>query len=175
MHAFLSPSKYHWINYDEDKLDLTFIKTMTAAHGSRLHEFAAEAIRLKIKLLAETTTIGMYVNDAIGLKMNPEQMLFFSENCFGTADAIGFRRNKLRVHDLKNGVSPTSEKQLEVYCALFCLEYRFRPFEIEMETRIYQSDESRVYFPDPVDISMIMDKIKSFDKRIKELRKEAMM
>lgn len=116
----------------------------------------------------------MYVNDAIGYRMNAEQPLYYSDNCFGTADAVSFRRNKLRVHDLKTGVTPTSEHQLEVYASLFCLEYRFKPMDIEIEMRIYQNDEARIYLADPNDITHIMDKIVMFDKRINEMRLEAL-
>ena len=173
-HAFLSPSTYHWINYDDQKLDARFIAAMAAQRGTELHAFAHEAIRLGIKLPKTSKTLHLYVNDAIGYRMSPEQPLYYSDNCFGTADTISFRRNKLRIHDLKTGVSPTSEHQLEVYAALFCLEYRFKPFEIETELRIYQNDEVRIYDADPDSISHVMDKIITFDKRINELRLEAL-
>jgi hypothetical protein len=114
----------------------------------------------------------LYVNDAIKFRMTPEQPLRYSDNFFGTADAISFRNNRLRIHDLKTGENETSEVQLEVYEALFCLEYKFKPHEIEAELRIYQSDEVRIYDPDPGDIVHIMDKITSFDKRINEMRME---
>lgn len=173
-HAFLSPSKYHWINYSEDKLDRMYIASMAARRGSELHDFAAEAIRLGIKLPSSRKTLNMYVNDALGYRMHPEQVLYYSDNAFGTADAIGFRRNKLRIHDLKTGIVATSEHQLEVYAALFCLEYRFKPVDIEIELRIYQNDEVRIYEGDPLVITYIMDKIVSFDKRINEIRTEAL-
>lgn len=172
-HAFLSPSKYHWINYDEDKMDRVFFAAMAAQRGVELHTFAHEAIRLGIKLPANRKTLSMYVNDAIGYRMSPEQILYYSDNCYGTADAISFRSNKLRIHDLKNGVTEASPQQLYVYVALFCMEYRFKPFEIEIELRIYQNDEVRVYVPDPDDIVHIMDKIITFDKRITAHRLEA--
>jgi uncharacterized protein DUF2800 len=114
----------------------------------------------------------MYVNDALGFRMEPEQTLFYSNNCFGTADAISFRRNKLRVHDLKTGITQTSEHQLEVYVALFCLEYGFKPVDIEVEMRIYQNDEIRVYIGDPDVITHIMDRIVTFDRRIQEMKGE---
>ena len=119
--------------------------------------------------------MALYVNDAIGYRMSPEQILYYSDNCFGTADAISFKRNKLRVHDLKTGVTPTSEHQLEVYAALFCLEYRFKPFDISIELRIYQNDEVRVYEGDPDQVTHIMDKIVTLDKRLTVLRAEALL
>ncbi len=140
-HAFLSPSNYSWLNYDDQKLEARFYTVMAARRGTDIHALAHEAIRLGIKLSRSNQALSTYVNDAIGYKMVCEQMLFYSENCFGTADTISFRRNKLRIHDLKTGITATSEKQLEIYAALFCLEYNASPFEIEIELRIYQRDE----------------------------------
>jgi hypothetical protein len=176
-HAFLSPSKYHWINYTDDKLERVFAASMMAARGTQLHDLAADLIRLGVPLRSTKATLNMYVNDALGFKMHPEQTLFYSENCFGHADAIGFRRNKLRIHDLKTGASPTSEHQLEVYAAIFCLEYDFRPAEIDMDLRIYQNNDIQIWTPDNSDlvdsVTHIMDRIVSFDKRLKALRMEA--
>lgn len=173
-HAFLSASKYHWINYDEDKLERVFTARMAAQRGTDLHNFALDAIRLGVKLPKSAKTLHLYVNDAIGYRMTPEQILYYSPNAFGTADTISFRRNKLRIHDLKTGRIESSPHQLEVYAALFCLEYRFKPFEIETELRIYQNDEVRIFEGEPDVIAHIMDKIITFDKRINELRMEAM-
>jgi hypothetical protein len=75
---------------------------------------------------------------------------------------------------LRLGHFAASVHQLEVYAALFCLEYRFKPFEIEIELRIYQNDEVQIYEADPDVITHIMDKIVVFDKRINALRLEAM-
>ena len=172
-HAFLSPSKYHWVNYDDEKFDQVFLTSMTAQKGVELHAFAAEAIRLGIKLPRNNKTLNMYVNDAIGYRMSPEQILYYSENCYGTCDALSFRKGYLRVHDLKNGVTVASVTQLEIYGALFCLEYDVKPAEIEIEMRIYQNDEIRAYMADPNDITHVMDKIITFDKRIKFLKLEA--
>lgn len=173
-HAFLSASKYHWINYDEEKLDRVFTARMAAQKGTDLHNFALEAIRLGVKLPKSAKTLHLYVNDAIGYRMTPEQILFYSINAFGTADTIAFRRNKLRIHDLKTGKLQASVHQLEVYAALFCLEYRYKPAEIEIELRIYQNDEVQVFEADPDVITHIMDKIVTFDKRLNALRLEAM-
>lgn len=169
-HAFLSASKYHWVNYDEEKLISTFTKWMAAQRGTELHEFACSAIKLGIKLPKTNKSLNLYINDAIGFKMQTEQMLYYSDNCFGTADTISFRKNFLRIHDLKTGVTPASVKQLEVYTALFCLEYNTKPSEIDIELRLYQSDEVLVHHPDPADIFGIMDKIISFDKLIEKIK-----
>jgi len=112
----------------------------------------------------------MYVNDAIGFKMTPEQPLYYSENCFGTADAICFKNNILRIHDLKTGETLASPRQLEVYTSLFCLEYNIKPLSIDIELRIYQSDEVIVHIPSKEDICYIMDRIITFDKRIDKIK-----
>lgn len=174
-HAFLSASQYHWINYPDDKLDYAFLTAQAARRGTELHEFARQAIYLRQRLPDTPTTMNMYVNDAIGFRMTPEQILFYSPNCYGTVDTIAFRGNKLRIHDLKNGVTKTSEKQLYVYAALFCLEYDIDPRQIETELRIYQNDEARIYEGDPEIINFIMEKIVYFDKRIEVLKEESLM
>jgi hypothetical protein len=172
MHAFLSPSKYSWVNYNDDKLDQAYYAALAAQRGSEMHALAHDLIRLGVKLPDIPKTLNMYVNDAIGYRMKTEQTLFYSINCFGQADAIGFRNNRLRIHDLKTGINPSSEKQLEIYAALFCLEYRIKPFEIETELRLYQNDDIRVFPTDPDVIMHIMDKITTFDKRIRAIREE---
>lgn len=173
-HAFLSPSSYHWINYDDQKLEARFFSYRSAARGTALHELAKNAILLGVKISKSNPTISMYVNDAIGYKMNVEQPLYYSENCFGTADAISFRRGKLRIHDLKNGITPASMKQLEVYAALFCLEYGHSPYDIQVELRIYQNKNVTVHDPHPDEISFIMDKIIEFDQKIEMLKQEGL-
>ncbi len=172
-HAFLSASKYHWINYDEDKLDRVYVAALAAQRGTELHTLAHELIRLGVKLPKSPKTLNLYVNDALGYRMTSEQILYYSDNAFGTADAVSFRRGMLRIHDLKTGLTVGSEHQLEVYAALFCLEYRVKPFEIEIELRVYQNDEVRIYEADPDVIFHIMDKITTFDKRINAIRMEA--
>lgn len=171
-HAFLSPSQYHWLNYNDQKLEARFNTVLAARRGSDLHAFAHEAIRLGIKLSKANQALSTYVNDAIGYKMTCEQILYFSDNCFGTSDTISFRRNKLRIHDLKTGITATSEKQLEVYAAIFCLEYGISPFDIEIELRIYQRDEIRVFEPTPELILDIMEKIVYFDQRLEFIKVE---
>lgn len=171
-HAFLGASKYHWINYDENKVADSYAKFMATQRGTELHDFAARCIKLGQRLPKSDKTLNLYVNDAITYKMTPEQVLYFSENCFGTADAIGFRNNLLRIHDLKTGVTPAHMEQLEIYAALFCLEYGKRPSDIQMELRLYQSNEVLVHNPTAEDILPIMDKIITFDKIIAELKAE---
>ena len=169
-HAFLGASKYHWINYSENKLAESYAKHLATLKGTVLHNFAAQCIKLGQKLPKSNKTLNMYVNDAIGFKMTPEQILYFSENCFGTADAIAFRNDTLRIHDLKTGVTPAHMEQLEIYTALFCLEYKCKPMDIQIELRLYQNNEIQIYNPTPEDILSIMDKIITFDKIIDKMQ-----
>lgn len=171
-HAFLSPSQYHWINYDEDRLVRAYDNFFNREMGTRLHAFARECIELGQKLPASKKTLNSFVNDAIKYRMTPEQVLFYSYNCFGTADAISFRRNLLRIHDLKTGVVPAHMEQLMVYAALFCLEYSVKPIDISIELRIYQNDDILVHEPSSDEIDGIMSKIISFDKILKHIRLE---
>jgi hypothetical protein len=173
-HAFLSGSKYHWINYDKEKIADAYRNYLKVKKGTDIHALASEAIRLGIRLPTSRKSLDQYVNDAIGYRMTPEQPLFYSNNAFGTADCITFREvdNTLRIHDLKTGVSPTSIHQLEVYAALFCLEYQFNPCDIYIELRIYQKDTILVETPSGDVIQKIMDKIIRFDKQIDEIRME---
>lgn len=167
-HAFLSASKCSWLNYDEEKLITVYRNMMAKERGTRLHALAAECISLNQKLPRSNKTLNLYVNDAIGYRMTPEQILYYSDNCFGTADAIAFKNNFLRIHDLKTGVSKTHIEQLEVYAALFCLEYRFDPEKIDIELRIYQNDEVRVYQPAPEEIRSFMNQIMMCDKALEK-------
>ena len=171
-HAFLGPSSYHWLNYDDEKLCQVYKTRMATLRGTELHDFAQRCIRLGQKLPKSKKTLCMYVNDAIGFKMRPEQPLYYSPNCFGTSDAIIFKNDLLRIHDLKTGVTPASMHQLEIYAALFCLEYDVRPGDIDFELRIYQSDDVQLSNPDAEIILPIMDKIVRFDRYIEELKKE---
>ena len=169
-HAFLSASKYHWLNYNEEKLISTYLVAEAASRGTKLHDLAKQLIVLGVKLPKNNLALNMYVNDAIGFKMLTEQVLFYSDNCFGTADAISFKKNLLRIHDLKTGVTPASMKQLLIYAAMFCLEYKVRPETIDTELRIYQNDDVLILNPEPQEISEIMLKIITYDKKINELK-----
>ena len=172
LHAFLSASQYHWLNYDLEKLESVYRNHVATLRGTELHEFASKAIKLGIRLKATKTTLNMFVNHAIDYAMNSEQVLYYSNNCFGTADAISFRNNMLRIHDLKTGKTPASMNQLMIYAALFCLEYSVKPEDIKMELRIYQSDIIAVCEPSPDEINHIMGIIKEFDKKIEQLKQE---
>ncbi len=158
-HAFLSPSNYHWVNYDLEKLTTAFKKRKAKEEGIRFHAFAKEAILLGVKLPKTRTTLNLFVNDAIGFRMTPEQPIFYSYNAFGTADAISYdeRKRKLRIHDLKTGETKASMTQLELYAAYFCLEYDINPHDIEIELRIYQYDDIQTHVPEPESIMELME------------------
>lgn len=184
-HATLSASTYGWLRYTDERFDSYIEKKFAAGFGTELHNYAAMAIKLKIMQARTRQTLNMYINDAVRFGMSPEKVLFFSWNCFGTADAIGFRREKvpgtdswawvLRIHDLKTGTSRASFDQLCIYAALFCLEYKQDPFKILIELRIYQNDEMSMREPEAEYIKKIMDLIQRFDNRLTAKRLEAMV
>ena len=170
MHSFLSPSQHSWVNYDEDKLRDRYTTVQAAQRGTELHDYAERAIRLGIRQARSKATLNQYINDAIGYRMTPEQPLVYSLNCFGTADALAFSKNLLRIHDLKTGTTKVDGVQLYIYAALFCLEYGFKPFEIDYDLRIYQNDEIIMLESDPGQIAVLMDKIVQFDKIIEDMK-----
>lgn len=181
-HALLAPSQPYWLGYSEEQLYQKYRSTYAQAIGTAAHELAEILIRegIKVKktdksmLLVHILQSGVpraaididrlflnfmeYVNDAIGFGLTPEQILYYSDVCFGTADAISFKKNFLRIHDYKSGTTPAKMDQLLVYAALFCLEYRIKPGELEgCELRIYQNDEIIIDNPTPEDILPVMD------------------
>lgn len=187
-HALLSPSKHYWMNYDDDALIKNYISSFATDIGTLVHEFAADRIKYRVPLDAENEeaknsllifllkngipfrvidldrifyNLVPYVNDAIGYKMDSEVRLKYSDLCFGTADAIGVRRNWLRIHDLKTGQTPASMDQLMCYAGLFFLEYKrdYRPQTMKVELRIYQNQEVLVTQPSSEEIKVVMDKI----------------
>lgn len=175
LHALFSPSQSSWLRYDDAKALEVFQNRRAADMGSRLHRWAKETIDLGIKQPKSNKTLYAYVNDAIGFKMDTEVVLFYSERFFGTADAISFRDNKLRIHDLKTGKVGKIEshmEQLEIYAALFCLEYKIKPGEIEIELRVYKNDQVVYHTPEIDDIARIMDKIIHLDKLLEKAEYE---
>ena len=172
LHAPFSPSQSSWLRYTDSKAIEVYNSKQAAEMGTRYHEWAKTTIDLRIKQPKSKKTLYAYVNDAIGFKMNTEVVLFYSPRFFGTADAIAFRDNFLRIHDLKTGKTPVHMEQLMIYTALFCLEYKVKPAEIKIELRLYQNDEVMVYEPTVEDIVPIMDQIKTFDKIINDIKRE---
>ena len=198
-HAFLGASQYAWLNYDEEKLANKWKAQYAKPMGTALHELASKCIRNRIKIGSNDKhmillhlldnyiprnlidvdkimeTLVPYVKDGIGFRMRAEQPLKYSENVFGTADSIIFDEKKsfLRIHDYKSGEILASLKQLEIYAALFCLEYHFKPGEIEFELRIYQNGEILVGNPQADDILPTMEKIKLFDELVESFKEAA--
>ena len=171
LHAPFGASKSSWLRYSDEKIIEVYNNLQAAEIGTGLHEWAKQTIDLGIKQSRSKKTIYSYVNDAIGFNMSTEVVLFYSENFFGTADAISFRNNFLRIHDLKTGRRPVHMEQLEIYAALFCLEYKVKPGDIHIELRIYQNDEILVHEPTAEDILPIMDKIVHVDKMLEKIER----
>ena len=195
-HAFLGASKNSWLNYDQDKLATAYKRQYANQIGTILHDLAHRCIKNRVKLsksdrhlvlltLLENgipqglidandilETLAPFVNDALGFRMETEQVLYYSENAFGTADAISFKNNFLRIHDYKSGVLPVHMEQLYIYAALFCLEYVVKPENIKIELRIYQSGEVLCEEPDPETIRAIMNKIVDSDRFLRKLKEE---
>lgn len=187
-HSLLAPSQPYWLDYSDEKLFQKFVSIHAQNMGTYLHELAEKLIRNRIKLKKTDKNVVLlhlldngipraaidmdriydnfvaYVNDAIGFQLTPEQPLVYSDFCFGTADAITFRNNLLRIHDYKSGTTPAKMEQLMIYAALFCLEYKFKPGEIDMELRIYQNNEILYHNPAADEIAPIMDHIIHCDK-----------
>jgi hypothetical protein len=151
-------------------LEAVYLNQKAKEEGTMLHSFAAIAISKRIKLAHNKKALNMFINDAIGYKMFPEQVLFYSYNSFGTADAIGFRDNLLRIFDLKTGITKPSFKQLDIYAALFCLEYGVDPTTIKFEERLYQGNGFEVSIPEPLYIQDVMDKVIEFDTIIENIK-----
>lgn len=179
LHAPFSPSQSSWLRYDDDKAIEVYRNRKAAALGSKLHAWAKETIDLGIKQPRSKKTIYAYVNDAIGFKMSTEVVLYYSDYFFGTADAISYReidgKGFLRIHDLKTGKSGKIEdhmEQLEIYAALFCLEYKIKPGLIDMELRVYKNDEVLYHNPTAEDIAPIMDQIVHLNKLLEKVNYE---
>lgn len=161
-HALFGASKYSWLNYSDEKMIETYNEKSATELGTELHEIACRLIKNKITLPPTEETLNQYVNDAILFNLYPEEILYYSDIFFGTADAIGIANNILHIHDLKTGKTKASMHQLEIYAAFFFLEYqedyRLGDFD-HVELRIYQNNEVRIQYAEPNDILPIMDKI----------------
>ena len=171
LHAPFGASKSSWLRYSDDKIVEVYQNLKAAEIGTRLHEWAKQTIDLGIKQSRSKKTIYSYVNDAIGFNMSTEVVLYYSDRFFGTADAISFRDNILRIHDLKTGKRPVHIEQLEIYAALFCLEYKVKPVDIKIELRIYQNDEVLVHEPEPQEINNVINKIVHVNKILEKLER----
>lgn len=168
-HATLGASNYHWTNYSDEKFEAYFFSRRAIVRGTKLHAYAAMAIELGIKQRPRQRTLHMYVNDVLQNQMRPEVVLLYSDRCFGTADAIGFDGNLLRIYDLKTGLTKANMTQLHIYAALFCLEYDFEPFELEYDLRIYQNDEIIFDDTDKDALSALKARIIQLDQHLRRL------
>ena len=171
-HAFLSPSRYNWLNYDDEKLIDTFRNHKRVALGTRLHSLAAELISLARWQPQTAEAFNAFVNDAIGFGMKAEVLLYYSPRCYGTADTISYEDGILRVHDLKTGITPVppgATKQLLIYAALFCLDYKIDPLELlAIHLRIYQNEEVIEFDPSPQELFRVTRRIIEADRILKD-------
>lgn len=192
-HAFLSASQSSWRNKSAEELIDAKKNSFSQQIGTLLHVYAADCIKYKEKLRKSDErgvkfdlmrkgipeyaidmhriypTFMSYVNDAVGYGLNPEMVLYYSNECYGTADAIDMDGKLLRIHDLKTGVKPAKMDQLMIYAGLFFLEYGVNPGAIQTELRIYQMDEVLVYEPDVDELREVMDDIVEKDRIIKAM------
>lgn len=187
-HAILSPSKPYWLNYTDEALEKFYVSSYATDIGTLVHEYACDRIKFRMPidpdndeakngLLLHLMKNGIpfraidldrifynlvpYVNDGVGFKMDSEVVLKYSDFCFGTADAISVRKNWLRIHDLKTGVSPAHIEQLLIYAALFFLEYKrdYRPNTMKVELRIYKDNDITIHQPSLEEIQSTMNRI----------------
>lgn len=173
-HALFGASNYHWINYTDEKMIRTKVNSKAKKQGTELHELACMLIKQKVKLPDVQQTLNMYVNDCILYGMRPEVQLYYSDDFFGTADGLGVEPGILRCFDLKTGETKASMHQLEIYVALFCLEYDFIPSDFEdIETRIYQKNDIIIAHPGTEEIAPIMDKIVTYSELFKTMEDES--
>lgn len=194
-HAFLGASRNSWLNYSPEQLEDAYLHSFAQEMGTTLHALAKDLITYRMKVNKGDRHMVMlpllqagvpreaididwifpnfmaYVNDAIGFHMTPEVILFHSYNCFGTADSIAFRDDILRIHDYKSGVTPAKMEQLEIYAALFCLEYRKKPSEFQTELRIYQGNEVIVHHPESEELLDICNRIIENNNIIENIRR----
>ena len=173
-HAIFSPSQPSWLNYSDEQIIERYCNMQATERGTRLHEWAAETIALNIRQSRTKKTLNMFINDAIGFRMIPENdfthptRFVYSEFFFGTCDAYSYSNKILRIHDLKTGKGPVHPEQLEIYAALFYLQEKLDPFENQTILRIYQNDDVAEWEPEPDRIKDIMALIVRKDKLLRE-------
>ena len=164
-HAFMGGSNSSWLRYDREKLVTSYFNAQAKIEGTEKHDFAAKDIefgkKYGFKRPRTKNTYYMYVNDAIGFRMETEKLLYYSEYAYGWADTIVAEDEKhiLRIHDLKTGITQAHMEQLLIYAALWCLDYQQKPGDWDIKLRIYQNNEINGYDPPATDILPIMDQI----------------
>ena len=196
-HALFGGSNYSWINYTAEDFINRYRSKIASGIGTAVHDAAKTLIDGRIKITEDDWNLIRYileenkfprnidcipilknlipyVNDAISYGMDTEILLYYSDNFYGTADTICFDEKKkfLRIHDLKTGLIPGHMEQLLIYMALFCLSYKYQPYEISAELRIYQGGEILYFCPSLEDVVPIVDQIVTGNKLITELRAE---
>lgn len=193
-HAFCGASKYAWRNYTIEKLIQAKESSYAATIGTKLHEYAAKNIKKRFKaikgdkrdvyryLVVENDippnavdidrlfpNLMTYINDAIGFRLDPEVILYYSPDFYGTADGISWSESDsiLRISDLKTGTTPASFVQLENYATFFCLDYKIKPSKIKkIEFRIYQNNEVLYAEPSSEILFPIIDQVVEFNKAL---------
>ena len=203
-HAVFAPSNPSFLNYslepeNEDVIFQRFAAQYSAQIGTIVHDFAQDRIRYNQKLhktnrsdlLIRLLKAGIppivinmdylysnlipYVNDAISFRMDPEVILKYSDDCFGTTDTICYRDKELLIHDLKTGRAPVHMDQLLSYAALFFLEYKAAPETTSTILRIYQASDILEDRPEPERIRAAMTQIVELDKKVKKWKAEGKM
>ena len=173
-HAIFSPSQPSWLNYSDEQTIERYCNAKAKEMGTRLHSWAAETIALNIRQSRSHKTLNMFINDAIGFRMTPENDItyptrfVYSEFFFGTCDAYSYNNGVLRIHDLKTGKGPVHPEQLEIYAALFYLQEKMDPYKNQTILRIYQNDDVLEWEPEAERIKGIMDLIVKRDKLLRE-------
>lgn len=167
-HSALSASKHSWVRYTPERMEQVILNERKKQEGTELHAIASAMIKKRIKASPHVKkAFNLFVNDAIGFKLHSEVVLSYSKNAFATSDAIGFRDGVLRIHDLKTGDSKPSFEQLDIYAALFMLEYDVDPFKVkDIVQRLYQFDGFEEQHQDPQVIQDIMNQIIEMDQVI---------
>lgn len=192
-HAFMTASQPSWLKKSPTELIEAKKNSYAQEIGTLMHAYAADCIRFREKLkkgdmhgvkldlmrngIPEYAidiqriypTFMSYVNDGVGYGLTPEVLLYYSEECYGTADAIDVDGKILRIHDLKTGIKPAKMEQLMIYAALFYLEYDVKPRNVRPELRIYQMDEVLVYEPEIEEVQEVMESIVEKDRVLKHI------
>ena len=128
-HAILSASSWRWLNDDKDSLVKRISSQYAQTIGTILHSIAYKHIKFRIKMnkfdkknvMLELLSNGIpgividtvdfdsmyenlmnYVNDCVGFKMYPEVVLYYSDNFFGTTDAISYNENERFLNSSNN-------------------------------------------------------------------------
>ena len=193
-HAFLSASKYSWLNKTDSEIVEAYENSFAQSIGTLLHAYAADSIKYREKLRrtdarsvkfdlmrrgspefaidiqAVFPNLMNYVNDAVGYQMDPEILLYYSDLCFGTADCIQLTGDILRIHDLKTGTTVAKMDQLMIYAGLFYLEYSYKPERFRTELRIYQNGDVIVHEPEVDELREVMNAIVTKDRVLQKLK-----